>query len=73
MNDLNVIDQQNERAKTQALIEHLKRDGYVVVVERQAGIQDVKQVYAYRDMASAKQNIQELVGTGKDSRNFEIV
>lgn len=73
MNDPSVIVAQNERATSQALIDTLKKDGYTVVVEKQLGINDIKAVYAYKDTASAKQNVQALVAMGKDSRAFEIV
>lgn len=62
MNDLSVIEQQNERAKTQALINKLKVNGYYVVVEKQAGLQDIKQVYAFRDADEARQKLTGVKG-----------
>lgn len=73
MNDASVIVAQNQRAATQALIDKLQRQGYTVVVEKQAGINDIKGVYAYKDTATARTMIQELVADSKGSRKFEIV
>ena len=55
MNDASVIVAQNQRAVTQALIDKLKKEGYTVVIEKQAGINDIKNVYAFKDKAEAKQ------------------
>lgn len=73
MNDASVIVAQNERVATQQLIDKLKREGYTVVVEKQSGINDIKGVHAYKDTATARVNIQELVAMSKGSRKFEIV
>lgn len=73
MNDASVIVAQNQRVATQHLIDKLQRQGYTVVVEKQAGINDIKGVYAYKDTATARTMIQELVADSKGSRKFEIV
>jgi len=73
MNDASVIVAQNQRATTQKLIDKLKQEGYTVVIEKQAGINDIKNVYAYKDKAAARTNIQELVAMSKGGRQFEIV
>lgn len=73
MNDASVIVAQNEKVANQKLIDKLKREGYTVVIEKQAGINDIKNVYAYKDTATARVNIQELVAISKGSRQFEIV
>jgi NAD/NADP transhydrogenase alpha subunit len=67
MNDASVIVAQNQRAATQALVDKLKKEGYTVVIEKQAGINDIKNVYAYKDKATAKQ---AFVGKAGE---FEIV
>ncbi len=54
MNDLNVIAQQNEDAKNQALINKLKADGYKVYVQRQAGLNSIAQVYAFHTTEEAR-------------------
>jgi len=73
MNDASVIVAQNQRAATQQLINKLKQEGYTVVVEKQVGINDIKNVYSYEDKAEAKQDIQDYVAKSKGSRQFEIV
>jgi len=73
MNDASVIVAQNQRVATQNLVDKLKREGYTVVVEKQAGINDIANVYAYKDTATARTNIQELVAMSKGGRKFEIV
>lgn len=67
MNDPSIIVAQNEKAANQKLIDKLKREGYTVVVEKQAGINDIKGVYAFRDAAEAKQKLLGRVG------QFEVV
>jgi len=73
MNDASVIVAQNQRVATQNLVDKLKREGYTVVVEKQTGINDIANVYAYKDTATARTNIQELVAMSKGGRKFEIV
>ena len=72
MNDASVIVAQNQRAATQKLVDNLKNQGYTVVIEKQAGINDIRNVYAYKDKATAKQNIQDFVAESKGSRKFEF-
>lgn len=57
MNDPSVIVAQNERATSQALVDKLKKEGYTVVIEKQAGINDIKNVFAFKDAAEAKQKL----------------
>lgn len=67
MNDPSVIVAQNQRATSQKLVDKLKAEGYTVVIEKQAGINDIKNVYAFRDAAEAKQKLLGRVG------QFEVV
>ena len=55
MNDPSVIVAQNQRATSQKLVDKLKAEGYTVVIEKQAGINDIKNLYAFKDKAEAKQ------------------
>lgn len=55
MNDPSVIVAQNQRATSQKLVDKLKAEGYTVVIEKQAGINDIKNVYAFKEKAEAKQ------------------
>lgn len=55
MNDPSIIVAQNEKVANQKLIDKLKREGYTVVIEKQAGINDIKNVYAFKDKETAKQ------------------
>ncbi len=55
MNDTSVIVAQNQRAAAQKLVDNLKKAGYTVVVEKQSGINNIKNVYAFLDAAEARQ------------------
>jgi len=67
MNDPSVIVAQNQRATSQKLVDKLKAEGYTVVIEKQAGINDIKNVFAFKDKATAKQAFVGKVG------EFEVV
>ena len=62
MNDASVIVAQNQRAAAQKLVGNLKKAGYTVVIEKQAGINDIRNVYAFESAAEAKQAFVDKAG-----------
>lgn len=57
MNDPAVISAQNSQHTKLTLAKKLKADGYHVVLEKQAGIDAIKEVYAFVNVAEAKQKL----------------
>ena len=73
MNDISVMVAQNQLVVSQKLVDLLKEAGYTVVIEKQAGINDIKNVFAYEDRTEARTAIQDMVAKSKGVRQFETI